>query len=108
MNIKLRYKQPDGDISKLLQHPVMDQKNTISEASDNLRFAAAVAQFGMMLRNSAYKGNSSFDKIKALAATALQNDSEGYRKEFIELVKKAQKLSKDVAVKKATLKGAKT
>ncbi|MEJ7677298.1 MAG: VWA domain-containing protein [Segetibacter sp.] len=102
INIKLRYKQPDGDVSKLLQHPVMDQKNSITEASDNLRFAAAVAQFGMVLRNSAYKGNSSFNKIEQLAANALQNDTEGYRKEFIELVKKAQKF-KPPALKGATL-----
>lgn len=98
MNIKLRYKQPDGEVSKLLQHPVSDQKNSITDASDNLQFAAAVAEFGMLLRNSAYKANSSFNKVEQLAANALQNDEEGYRKEFIDLVKKAQKLSKDVAV----------
>ncbi len=98
MNIQLRYKQPDGEVSKLLQHAVIDQRNSIAEASDNLRFAAAVAQFGMLLSNSAYKGNSTFQKAQQLAANALHNDSEGYRKEFIELVKKAERLSKDIAV----------
>lgn len=99
MNIKLRYKQPDGTVSKLLQHPVMDQKTSISSASDNLRFAAAVAQFGMLLRNSEFKGNSSYRKVEQLTSTALLNDREGYRKEFLELVKKAGKLSKEVAVR---------
>ncbi|MGI8633992.1 MAG: YfbK domain-containing protein, partial [Segetibacter sp.] len=98
MNIKLRYKQPAGEVSKLLQHPVIDQTNSIIKASDNLRFAAAVAEFAMLLRNSAFKGNSTYEKVQQLAITALSNDREGYRKEFIELVKKAQRLSKDVAV----------
>jgi Ca-activated chloride channel homolog len=100
MNIKLRYKQPDGEVSKLLQHPVMDSKISINQASENLRFAAAVAGFGMMLRNSAYKGEASYKLIEQLASNAATNDAEGYRKEFLELVKKAQSLSKkDVAVK---------
>lgn len=100
INIKLRYKQPDGEVSKLLQHPVIDHNTAISEASDNLRFAAAVAQFGMLLRNSAYKANSTFAKVVQLASEALESDTEGYRKEFLELVKKAQKLTKDVASNK--------
>jgi Ca-activated chloride channel family protein len=97
MNIKLRYKQPDGDVSKLLQHPVMDSKTSIKQASDNLRFAAAVAQFGMLLRNSAFKGEGGFALVQQLATTASDKDAEGYRKEFLELVKKAQVLTKDVA-----------
>jgi Ca-activated chloride channel family protein len=98
MNVKLRYKQPDGEVSKLLQHPVMDNNQPIKLASDNLRFAAAVAQFGMLLRNSEYKGTGSYAMVNQLAANALNKDAEGYRKEFIELVKKAQSLNKkDVA-----------
>lgn len=97
LHIKLRYKQPDGDVSKLLQHVVMDQNRSITEASDNLRFAAAVAQFGMLLRNSAYKANSTFANVEQLASKALERDHEGYRKEFLKLVKKAEKISKDVA-----------
>lgn len=100
INIKFRYKQPGAEVSKLLQHAVMDRRIAIKEASENLRFAAAVAEFGMLLRNSAFKGTSTFKKVEQLAANALVNDDEGYRKEFIELVKKAQQLSKDVAVNK--------
>jgi Ca-activated chloride channel homolog len=100
MNIKLRYKQPDGDVSKLIQHPVMDGKLSINHASENLRFAAAVAAFGMLLRNSAYKGEGSYHLVEQLASNATTDDAEGYRKEFLELVKKAQALiKKDVAVK---------
>ena len=97
INIKLRFKQPGSDVSKLLQHPVIDQNKSITDASDNLRFVSAVAQFGMLLRKSDYKGTSTYEKTAQLAAKTLQNDAEGYRKEFIELVKKAQKLSKEVA-----------
>ena len=98
MNIKLRYKKPDGELNKLIQHPVMDQNIPINVTSDNLRFASAVAEFGMLLRNSEFKGNSTYKGVQLLAANALQKDAEGYRKEFIELVKKAQKLSKEVVV----------
>jgi Ca-activated chloride channel homolog len=100
MNIKLRYKKPDEDASKLIQHPVMDSKLSINQASENLRFAAAVASFGMLLRNSANKGEANYKLIEQLASNATTNDAEGYRKEFLELVKKAQTLSKkDVAIK---------
>ena len=99
MNVKLRYKKPDEDISKLITHPVMDAKGSIVQSSENLRFAAAVAEFGMLLRNSAYKGEGGYKLVEQLAGTATNNDAEGYRKEFVELVKKAQTLSKkDVAV----------
>lgn len=98
MNIKLRYKQPDGEVSKLLQQPVLDKTGSIDAASDNLRFAAAVAQFGMILRNSPYKAGSSYASIEQLAGPASANDPGGYRKEFLTLTQKARKLSKEVAV----------
>jgi Ca-activated chloride channel family protein len=60
INIKLRYKKPDGDKSILIEHPVKDENVTINSTSDNFRFAAAVAEFGMLLRNSQYKGNGAF------------------------------------------------
>ena len=98
MNIKLRYKQPGGEKSKLVQQPVMDKNASINQASENMRFAAAVAQFGMLLRNSAYKGSSNYKLVTTMAGNALGLDSEGYRKEFLELVKKAGMINKkDVA-----------
>ena len=76
----------------------MDQKIGIESTSDNLRFATAVAGFGMLLRQSEYKGNASYKSILQLATGAIENDLLGYRKEFINLLKAAQRLSKDVAV----------
>lgn len=98
MNIKLRYKQPGGEKSKLVQQPVMDKNASINQASENMRFAAAVAQFGMLLRNSAYKGSSNYKLVTTMAGNALGLDSQGYRKEFLALVKKAGMINKkDVA-----------
>ena len=59
---------------------------------DNFRFAASVAEFGMLLRNSEYKGNADFSSVKQTAQSAIENDEEGYKKEFISLVKKASSL----------------
>ncbi|MBE7171096.1 MAG: von Willebrand factor type A domain-containing protein [Williamsia sp.] len=98
MNIKLRYKQPQGDVSKLLEQAVPDKEISVDAASENLRFAAAVAQFGLLLRNSSYKANSSWSHTEQLAAHASGYDPGGYRKEFLKLVQKARKLSKELAV----------
>jgi Ca-activated chloride channel family protein len=92
MNIKLRYKDAGSEVSKLIEHPVMDKRVEIENTSDNFRFAAAVAQFGMLLRNSEFKQASSYKSILALADNAKGKDEEGYRKEFIKLVKKASVL----------------
>jgi Ca-activated chloride channel homolog len=89
MNIKLRYKAPNGDESKLIEHAILDKQIAVENTSDNFRFAAAVAQFGMLLRNSAFKENSSYKNVVALADKAKGEDKEGYRSEFISLVKKA-------------------
>ena len=94
MTIKFRYKAPDGDISKLIEHPVLDKQNTIEKTSDNFRFAASVAQFGMLLRHSAFKSKASYMDVLSLARKAKGNDEEGYRSEFIRLVESAQLLAK--------------
>jgi len=100
MNVKLRYKKPDEDISKMIQYPLLDNKTALLATSDNFRFAAAVAEFGMLLRDSKYKGSGNFSLVKQLAKDALGQDAEGYRKEFIQLAENAQLLSG----KKATAK----
>lgn len=89
MNIKLRYKQPDGDNSALIEHPVADAQVSANKTSDNFRFAAAVAEFGMLLRESKYKGDGDFTMVHNLAERALGSDKEGYRKEFVQLVENA-------------------
>ena len=92
--VKFRYKAPDGDVSKLIEHPVLDKQIAIAKTSDNFRFAASVAQFGMLLRNSEFKSTSSFDNVLNLARKAKGNDEEGYRSEFVRLVESAEMLAK--------------
>ena len=94
MTVKLRYKQPDGVTSKLMEVPVLDENKVLATTSDNYRFAASVASFGMLLRNSAYKQQSSFKSVINLSSGAMGIDKEGYRKEFVQLVQKAVTLVK--------------
>jgi Ca-activated chloride channel family protein len=86
LTIKVRYKKPDGITSMLLERPVKDYVNDMEDASENLRFAAAVSEFGMILRNSEFKGSSTLDEAAKLARSARGNDEEGYRSEFIRLI----------------------
>ncbi len=92
MTVKLRYKQPDGDESQLLTLGVLDKNAPIETASDNLKFAAAVAEFGLILRDSRYKGTANFENIYSLANSSLGSDLKNYRGEFIQLVGKAKNL----------------
>lgn len=94
MTVKFRYKAPDGDVSKLMEHPVKDNQVGIATTSDNFRFAASVAEFGMLLRDSEYKSAASFDNVLALARKAKGTDEEGYRAEFVKMVENAQLLAK--------------
>jgi len=93
MTIKLRYKKPDGDVSKLIVHPVTDSHLALASTSDNFRFSAAVAAFGMLLRNSEFKQNASFQQVISLAKGAKGADANGYRQEFIALVQAAGSLT---------------
>jgi len=93
LTLKLRYKAPDGDISKLLTFPVTDPDRRFDKATDDFRFAAAVASFGMLLRDSPHKGNANYDAVLEFAQGALGDDPQNYRHEFLDLVKKAKSLS---------------
>jgi Ca-activated chloride channel family protein len=93
LTLKLRYKDPASAASKLLQQVVRDRFTDPANTSDNFRFAAAVAQFGLLLRDSEYKGQASYAGVLALAESARGKDKEGYRVEFINLVRSAQLLS---------------
>ncbi len=86
LTIKLRYKNPDGNTSKLLEKPVRGYVNDIEDASDNLRFAAAVSEFGMILRNSEFKAGSTLQEAAKLARSARGADEDGYRSEMIRLI----------------------
>ena len=86
MTVKLRYKQPTGDTSKLLEVAVADSGMSLEKASDNFRFSASVAGFGMLLRGSKFKGDLTYDNVITLAKNSKGNDKEGYRGEFIQMV----------------------
>lgn len=86
LRVSLRYKPPTGGASRLVAGPAISVSRNIREVSENLRFAAAVAQWGLLLRNSPHKGSASYDGVIALAEGAVGSDTEGYRDEFIELV----------------------
>ena len=94
LTLKLRYKPPEEEVSKLIEHPLMDDDIPLKKTSDNFRFSAAVAAFGMLLRTSEFKGNSDFDMVLDLAKNAKGTDEEGYRAEFIRLVETAKLLKK--------------
>ena len=94
LTIKLRYKTPEGDVSKLITHPVIDQQIALASTSDNYRFSAAVASFGMLLRKSEYKQEATYDKVISLARSAKGADKNGYRKEFIGLVEGASSIAR--------------
>ncbi len=89
LTVKLRYKQPADSHSKLLSKVLNYQVQTLSQAPVDFRMCAAVAAFGQLLRNSAHKGQASYEQVLALARNAKGEDPEGYRSEFIQLVKKA-------------------
>jgi Ca-activated chloride channel homolog len=92
--VKFRYKAPDGNTSKLLENVVQNNVKALDKTSDNFRFAAAVAEMGMLLRQSAFKGASNYPQVISLAKGARGEDEEGYRAEFIRLVSSAQALAK--------------
>jgi Ca-activated chloride channel family protein len=92
MTLKIRYKQPEGDTSKLLEFPIADESVPFAQADDDFRFAASVAAFGMLLRNSAHSGTATWEDVGTWASSALGTDPHGYRIEFADLVRKAAAL----------------
>lgn len=94
LTVKLRYKKPEGDQSRLIETPVKDGDKPFNTASEDFKFAAAVVSFGMLLRDSEHKGAATFDTVLELANQGRGGDEEGYRGEFIQLVKLAKELDK--------------
>ncbi len=93
MSVRLRYKQPDGDQSTLIEVPLKASDIAFADASGDLRFAAAVASFGMILRNSPHRGDVTFDAVIETSVSALEGDPDGQRSEFVDLVRKAKMLA---------------
>jgi Ca-activated chloride channel family protein len=92
MLVKLRYKQPTGDTSQLIEQPLIDDRLSLDNASNSFKFAAAVAEFGMILRDSQYKGSANFTQAIDLARQSQGEDVAGYRAEFIRLVESCKML----------------
>ena len=89
LTVNLRYKAPNGNKSTLLSYPV-EADSYQTELSENLAFACAVAEFGMVLRDSENKGNATFDTVLALAEPCIHADTDDYKKEFLSLVEMAK------------------
>lgn len=92
MTVKLRYKEPQGDSSELITH-VIKTTEVNETLSENLSFSAAVASFGMLLRDSKFKGDATFDLVDELARNGKGSDVNGYRSEFIKIAELAGLLS---------------
>jgi Ca-activated chloride channel family protein len=87
MTIKFRYKKPHEDVSKLIVHSLNESSLQLSKTSENFRWSASVAAFGMLLRDSEYIKNFTYDEVVQMAQGSKGEDKEGYRTEFINIVK---------------------
>ena len=93
LTLKIRYKAPSGILSHKLEFPLVDSGAAFAAASQDFKFAASVAGFGMMLRESPHKGAVTYDSVLGWAEDGLGDDSGGYRHEFLDLVKLAKGIS---------------
>ena len=87
--VRVRYKEANGTESRLLERPV---GTIVRRASNDFEFAAAVAGFGMLLRDSEYRGSFTAHQVLALAEDGLGEDADGYRRGFLQLVRAYQEL----------------
>ncbi|HSV64005.1 MAG TPA: von Willebrand factor type A domain-containing protein [Chthoniobacterales bacterium] len=92
VTVKLRHKKPDGDVSELTERSFTDNGSKFENAAQDLKFAAAVAEFGMLLRDSQYKGKGTFGAVIEWAQEGKGRDTAGYRAGFIEMAHKVQSL----------------
>jgi Ca-activated chloride channel family protein len=86
-HLKLRYKEPEGEVSRQFDQMVNNEILKGNQVSENLRFAASVASFGLILRDSEFKGNASLNRTLEMAENSMKFDPHGYRREFTELVR---------------------
>ncbi len=93
LTVKLRYKQPDGNSSQLIEMPVKDAGRKLADTSKEFQFATSVVGFGMLLRQSAHAGELSWEGIRQLALQSKGPDPLGYRGEFLQLIDKARGLA---------------
>jgi Ca-activated chloride channel family protein len=95
MTVKVRYKAPQGTLSRVLSFPVEDGGGSMAAASADFRFAAAVAELGLLLRASEFKGAASAEDVVSLAGGALGSDPNGYRAEFLDLAQSYARISRE-------------
>ena len=95
LRLKLRYKDPEGDKSTPREWPVDDRTTALDQTSADFRFAAAVAELGLLLRDSPHKAKATFEDVLKLAESGRGQDRFGYRAELITLVHKAKGLRRD-------------
>jgi len=93
MTVKLRYKEPDGDTSKLVSGIVKNRILSFEDSSDNFRFSASVAGYGMVLRESEFKGDTDLKRVLEWAKGSKGRDAEGYRAEFIRMIEATMLIS---------------
>ncbi|QNL52379.1 von Willebrand factor type A domain-containing protein [Olivibacter sp. SDN3] len=93
--VKFRYKKPDEEKSQLKQVVIADRPTALPKTSDDFRFTSAVAELGMLLRNSAYKQQADYNKLITRAKEAKGIDEEGYRAAFIQMAEDAKMLAKE-------------
>lgn len=89
--VKLRYKRPDSETSRLFSQPIVDRR---AEPGADFRFASAVAGFGMLLRDSPHKGGATVEGMLEIARGALGDDREGYRREFVTLAERYVRIAR--------------
>ena len=92
LTVKLRYKKPDGNTSLKMEIPVFAKDVTVNPSVD-FKFVMAVTMFGQLLRDSDFKGNSTYDMVLDYARNGIGEDNRGYRKEFIRLVESINQLT---------------
>ncbi len=98
LTLKLRYKQPDGSKSQLMTYAIKGEVDEFKSASDDFRFAASVAGFGMLLSESKYTGNLNYDEIINMAKASRGEDEDGFKAEMIRLIKTAKSLDEQLTM----------
>ncbi|MBL7044398.1 MAG: DUF3520 domain-containing protein, partial [Pirellulaceae bacterium] len=93
LTLKIRYKEPDSDTSTKLTFLIKDEGKRFGQATQDFRFAASVASFGMLLRDSKHKGNATYAGVLEIATEAATGCTSGYRQEFLAMVARAKELS---------------
>lgn len=93
LTVKFRYKQPDGTTSKLIVQPLLDKEVPLLETSNNFKFSAAVAEFGMLLRQSEFAPDADYNRVISMATSGKGRDENEYRAQFIQLVRSCQLLA---------------